>query len=143
MNLQARLMAAAAALLLGGCSKNAETPTSSTTDTPTTSTVLYAGSLSAGGSRFYSFTASKAGTATVMLASVTSPPRGAALDTPLGLGIGRPAGTGCSLSSSVTTGPALTAQLQEAVGAGIYCVNVYDVGQVSTAVDFVVRFQYP
>jgi hypothetical protein len=74
---------------------------------------------------------------------VTSPPRGVALETSLGLGIGRPAGTGCALSSSTITGSALTAQLQEPATAGVYCVSVYDVGHLAGGVDFVVRFSYP
>jgi hypothetical protein len=133
------------ALLVGAaCHEAMETPTTpTTTDTSTTRTAQFTGTLAAGASRFYSFTVSQPGTIVATLASVTSPPRGAAVDTPLGLGIGRPAGTGCALSASTTTGPALQAQLQETAAAGIYCVNVYDTGSLRAAVDFVVRFSYP
>jgi hypothetical protein len=135
-------LAAAAAILLAGCSEKMETPTSSSTET-TLRTGHFSGSLSAGGSRFYSVTVAQAGTISAMLASVTSPPKGVALDTSLGLGIGRPAGTGCALSTAIVTASALTAQLQESATAGVYCVSVYDVGQVTGGVDFVVRFSYP
>jgi hypothetical protein len=133
---------AAAAAMLAGCSEKMETPTSPSSDT-TLRTGHFSGSLSAGGSRFYSLTVAQPGTISAMLASVMSPPSGVALDTSLGLGIGRPAGTGCALSTSIITGSALTAQLQESAAAGVYCVSVYDVGQLTGQVDFVVRFSYP
>jgi hypothetical protein len=135
-------LAAGAAMLLSGCSEKMTTPTSPSTDT-TLRTGHFSGSLVAGGSRFYSLTVAQAGTISAMLASVTSPPRGVALETSLGLGIGRPAGTGCALSTSTITGSALTTQLQESAIAGVYCVSVYDVGHLTGGVDFVVRFSYP
>jgi hypothetical protein len=141
-SMAATLAAAAAMLLLAGCSEKMATPTSPSTET-TLRTGHFSGSLVAGGSRFYSLTAAQAGTISAMLASVTSPPRGVALETSLGLGIGRPAGTGCALSISTITSPALTAQLQESATAGVYCVSVHDVGNVVGSIDFVVRFSYP
>ena len=135
-------LVAAAAMLFAGCSGKMATPTSPSTET-TLRTGHFSGSLAAGGARFYSVTLAQAGTISAMLASVTSPPRGVALETPLGLGIGRPAGTHCALSTSTITGPALTAQLQDSAAAGVYCVSVHDVGNVIGSVDFVVRFSYP
>lgn len=137
-------LAGMSVIMTTACHEAMETPTSSTTaDTSTTRTLQFTGSLAVGGSRFYSFTVSQSGTIVATLASVTSPPRGAAVQTALGLGIGRPAGTGCALSTSTTTGPALQAQLQETAAAGIYCVNVYDAGNLQSPIDFVVRFSYP
>lgn len=142
MKVATRTLVVATALLLGGCSNAMDTPTSPTTTTPTLTTVQFAGRLAPGGSRFYSFTVSQSGAITATLVSIASPRSGAALDMALGLGVGRPAGTGCALSSSVTTGPALTAQLQEAATSGIYCINVHDVGNLTTIVDFAVRFSF-
>lgn len=131
------------AILFAACS---DTPTSPTTTTDTTSTVntlQFAGTLVAGEARFYSFTATKTGVVSATLASVTVPPRGAGADVPIGLGIGRPAGTGCPTVTSLTTDAALTTQLQHTVDQGIYCINVYDPGTLTGSVNFVVRFSYP
>ena len=135
-------LAALIAMLVAACS---ETPTSPTTTdtTPTATTQQFAGTLAPGEFRFYSFTASRTGVASATLASVTTPPRNAAANIPIGLGIGRPAGTGCPTITSVTTNSALTTQVQYTVDQGIYCVNVYDPGTLSAGVNFVVRFSFP
>jgi hypothetical protein len=139
----AMALAALFAVLNGGCSDTPTSPTTSADTTATVNTLQFAGTLSAGESRFYSFTASKTGVVSATLASVTTPPRNAAADVPIGLGIGRPAGTGCPTVTSLTTNSALTEQLQHTVDQGIYCVNVYDPGTLSGSVNFVVRFSYP
>ena len=131
------------ALVSARCGRSLDTPTTPTTTAATSRTAHFGGSLTVGETRFYSFTITQAGTITAMLASITSPRTGAALDTELGLGIGRPAGTGCALSASVNTTAALKAHLQESAAAGIYCINVSDVGRLTGDVDFVVRFTYP
>ena len=126
-----------------GCSESPTSPTTTDTSTPTVNTLQFTGTLSAGGSRFYSFTATKSGVASATLASVTVPPRNAAANVPIGVGIGRPAGTGCPTITSLTTDAALTRQVQYGVEQGIYCVNVYDPGTLSGSVNFVVRFSFP
>lgn len=135
---------AVAALVVAGCGNTAESPTAPTTpSTATLRTGHFVGSLAAGETRFFSFTVAQAGTVTAMLASITSPRTGAAVDAALGFGIGRPAGTGCALSTSVNATPSLTAQLQQQAEAGIYCINVSDPGQLIGDVNFAVRFSYP
>jgi hypothetical protein len=125
------------------CSESPTAPTTTTETTPTMNTLQFSGTLSPGSSRFYSFTASRTGVATATLASVTTPPRNAAANVPVGVGIGRPAGTGCPTATSLTTDAALTTQLQYGVEQGIYCVNVYDPGTLAASVNFVVRFSFP
>ena len=131
------------ALLGPACTESPTEPTSPTETTPTITTLLFSGTLAASGSRFYSFTASRDGTASATLASVTAGPRAAAADVPIGLGIGRPAGVGCSTITSVNTVAALTTQLQHGVEQGVYCVTVYDPGALAGPVNFVVRFSFP
>ena len=140
---RALVLAVLVALIVAACSDTPTSPTETTDTTSTVNTLQFARTLAPGESRFYSFTASRTGVASATLASVTTPPRNAAADVPIGVGIGRPAGTGCPTITSVTTNAALTTQVQYAVDQGIHCVNVYDPGTLSAGVNFVVRFSYP
>jgi hypothetical protein len=57
----------------------------------------------------------------------------------LRLGIGTPLGQGCSTIRTLDTAPSLSAQMLNALGAGIYCVNVADIGNVNGSVLFAIR----
>jgi hypothetical protein len=133
---------ASARLLLGVAAISAACGDSTTTSpTPVTGdmTQLFSGTLPVRGSNFYSFTLSQAGTVELTLASVTLDGRGSTLTTAIGLGSGTPNGTDCDITNSVTTSPSLKAQLRTAMGPGIYCVRVADVGNLTTSVNFTVR----
>jgi hypothetical protein len=125
-----------------GCS-GGDSPTAPSFVELSVNSDTFAGQLSAGETRFYSFTVQEGGTVSVMLASVTVPATGAALSVPLGLGLGVPAGTGCALSQSLQTASALMAQLSTPARPGVHCVSVYDVGAVTAPVNFAVRFNHP
>lgn len=114
----------------------------STVVPPVFTTSTFAGSLPAGGSLFYSITVTQQGPVSLMLAAVQAP-GGAALTTPVGIGVGVPEGTGCPRSRSLTTPPGLAAQLTVTLNPGIYCAAVYDVGNLSSAVNFAMRITYP
>jgi hypothetical protein len=109
----------------------------------TLTTAHFSGSLSPGAGRFYSFTVSEPGSVTVLLASVTAPGAGTPLNISLGLGFGIPRGTGCGLIQRVDAAPALIAQLVHSVSPGVYCVEVADIGQAPSTVNFATRFTYP
>jgi hypothetical protein len=109
----------------------------------TITTQVFQGVLPVGGSKFYSFTVTQGGTMSLMLASITSPGSGAALQTVVGLGTGIPSGTGCAVSESITTSPSLRTQLTRSLTPGIYCVNVLDVGNLTSTVNFALRFEHP
>lgn len=129
--------------LSAGCNQ-AETPTSPTTVAAAPPrTVLFSGGLSIGASRFYSFTVSQAGIASLMLASITRDGSGPALPAMLGLGVGVPSGTDCATTASVVTGAALTAQLTESLLPGVYCARIADVGTLTEPVAFVIRIIVP
>lgn len=132
------------ACLGAGCGQ-AETPTSPTTTVEATPprTVLFSGSLAVRGSRFYSFSVSQAGIASLMLASITRDGSGPALPAMLGLGVGVPSGTDCATTASVVTGAALTAQLTESLLPGVYCARIADVGGLTEPVAFVIRITVP
>lgn len=130
-----------AVLLAVACGDNASSPTSPTTTTAVTELLI--GSLSVGGSRFYSFTLSSAGTVSVMLASVTSPITGSPVAKALEIGVGVPAGTGCATTTAQSAAAALTSQMIVSLQAGTFCVRVADTGELTSAVNFALRFTHP
>ena len=122
-------------LLLGtACSHNtATTPTTTTTTATTTNTTPtisepFVGALPVGGAVFYSFNIAVNGTVNVTLNTVAG--AGVPASVQLGLGIGTPAGTDCSATTSVTAGAGTAPQLTGAFGPGLFCVRVYDVGNL-------------
>jgi hypothetical protein len=135
--------AAIALVTLAAAGCGAETPTSATSVTSVLNTKTFTGTLAVGGFRFYSFTVTASGAVTAMLASVTSPPRGAALQRSLEIAVGIPAGTGCSPRQAAVVPPALVAQVSVPVQPGIVCLRVADPGDLTDVVNFAVRFTYP
>jgi len=109
---------------------------------PFFTTQTFAGVLTPSGSLFYSIVVTQQGPVSLMLAAVQAP-GGAALTTPVGIGVGVPQGTGCPRSTSLTTPPGLAAQLTLTLNPGTYCVAVYDVGTLSSNVNFAMRITYP
>lgn len=128
------------ALLTVAC--GSDTPT-----TPTTpnlpSTEMFSGTLPVQGSSFYSFTVAATGNVSITLASLVPVAPGPAVNTVMGLGVGTPSGTECSVTNSVTTAPGLTAQLVNSLTAATYCAKIYDLGALTAPVDFTVRIVHP
>ena len=60
----------------------------------------------------------------------------------LGLGIGTPAGVDCSVTSSVTAGAGTAPQLTGTFGPGLFCVRVYDVGNLPAPASFSVTIAH-
>jgi hypothetical protein len=127
-------------LLTAACG-NDNTPTTPTTTQP--STEMFSGTLPVQGSSFYSFTVSATGQVSITLASLVPTAPGPAVNTVMGVGIGMPAETDCSVTNSVTTAPGLVAQLVSSVSAGTYCARIYDLGGLTTPVNFTVRIVHP
>lgn len=131
------------------CSKGTPTsPTSTTTTTTTTTTVAvpttteqFSGKLPVSGSSFYSFSVSTYGTVNLTLTNVDGPFVPPTVT--LGLGIGIPSGEGCSTSTTVTTKAGATAQLTGAYSPGVYCAEVFDVGNLFAPANFTVAIAYP
>ena len=131
------VLAIAIAVTACGSSDNSTSPT-----TTTPSTELFEGKLQgAGDSMFFSFTVGTAGNVDVTLASVTSATSpGTSANVLLGLGLGSPLATDCNVTSQVATRPGLTTQLTGTNFApAIYCVRVFDVGNLTTPVNFAIR----
>jgi len=125
-------------LLLGACGDNPTAPDD--TETATVSPSVFEGTLDLNGSNFYSFTVSQSGSITAYLASLTLVGHREALVVPVRLGVGVPKGEGCGVTQSVDTAPALVTQLTLTLGAGIYCINVSDIGALPGAAVFSIRF---
>ena len=138
----ARSLALTLALLAAACggSDSASTTTPTVTTTPTTE--LFEGKLQGGGdSSFYSFTVNTTGNVNVTLAAVTlTTTPGTSTNLVLGVGLGTPIATDCSVTSQVSTGPGLVSQLVgSSLAQGIYCVRVFDVGTVTGPINFAIR----
>ena len=140
------LLLLSVALLTGACgSDSATAPSSTTSTTSTPGTGNYDGfevTLGEGGSSFFSFNVTTAGAAGVMLASVVHEGQFTPLPIHLRIGIGVPAGEGCSITEAVDVLPSLTPQLMTTLPAGIHCVSVDDIGEVTGTVIAAIRFTH-
>jgi hypothetical protein len=129
---------AAALAAAAACGSSTPSPTTPTTPTsPTTS--IFSSRLTPGGAVSRQFGASTNGTVTAMLTNAAGP------NTVVGLGIGVPT-TGlakCALTTAIQTPAGSTPQISASVDAGNYCVVVYDLGTLTSAIDFSVTLVYP
>ena len=139
---------AAAALVLSGCDDSSTATSPSDTDTSTTTTVasptvteLFAGRVTVGGSVFYSFTVIENGTVNVNLADVG----GVSVPSTvwLGLGIGTPNGEDCSATATVNTAAGTAVHLTGTYAPGVYCVRVWDIGNLVAVAAFNVTIAHP
>jgi hypothetical protein len=138
---------AAAALAFSGCddSSTATSPSDTSTTTTTvaspTTTELFAGRVTVGGSTFYSFTVAENGTVNVTLADVG----GATVPSTvwLGLGIGTPSGEDCTTSATINTASGSAVHLTGTYAPGVYCVRVWDIGNLAAVAAFNVTIAHP
>jgi hypothetical protein len=142
-----RRLAALAPLLFIAC--GSDTPTSPSTTTAATAPVapasiaeVYNSTLPVGGAKFYSFSVVAYGTVNVTLGSLTGP--GVAEDATITLGLGRPAGTICSATTTASVSTATPApQVTGTYAAGVYCVGVADtVGALPATASFSVAIEH-
>jgi hypothetical protein len=133
----------ALALTVAACGGSDSSTTPSTTSGPTSE--LFEGKLQGrGDSMFFSFTVGTAGNVNVTLASVTTTSLpGTSTNLVLGVGLGSPLATDCNLTTQTTTPPGLASQLTGTnFSPAIYCVRVFDVGNLTVPVNFAVRIQH-
>ena len=129
------------AVFASSCS-DAPTSPDDTATTPAASNVVFEGTLEQDQSRFYAFSASQAGSATVNLASLNLVGHREALTVPVRIGVGVPKGEGCAETESIETLPALVSQFSTTLASGIHCVNIADTGQLPGATTFLIRFSH-
>lgn len=117
---------------------------SSTTTQPSVTvgpqTELFEGTVDKGGFAFYSFQVQQTGNVSVMLGSVsatTAPGTSSAVT--LGLSLGVPSGTDCTIQNAIPASAGLTSQLVISMPPGLYCARVYDLGSLTSTVNFAIR----
>ena len=144
-----RIVAAIAILTAStACSDTPTSPTTSTTTSTTTTVVTeptmteeFNGTVTVGGSTFYSFTVEQNGTVRLTLASVGG------ANVPgsvwVGLGIGTPAGEDCVTTSSLNTQAGSSAQISGTYAPGIFCAKVYDIGNLIAPARFILNIEHP
>jgi hypothetical protein len=129
---------------LAACGDDAATPVGPTIpeELVDSTTRLFAGTLGAQESAFYSFTLPQTSGVFVTLASVTGLDPRDTMATPLQLGLGVPRGTGCTPITATLATPSLTPQIREYIAQGVRCVSVADPGRLPAPVRFAVRIGY-
>lgn len=140
----ARLLASivpiAVAIGAAACDGTSTTSPSIVAVDPTVSE-SFSSTVPVGGSVFYSFSIAQYGNVAVTLASISGNdlPESPSLQ----LGIGQPAGTGCSTLSTVSATPADTAQVSGTYGPGVFCVHVADSGALVAPASFTATVAHP
>jgi len=134
------LMLLASLALAGACGGS----DSSSTTTPSAivgpSTELFEGTLDPQSFKFYSFSVQQTGNVSVMLASVTATTApGTSSAAALGISLGVPSGTDCTIQNAAPAAPGLTSQLVINMTPGLYCARVYDIGNLKSTVNFAIR----
>jgi hypothetical protein len=135
-------------MLAGACSHNSTTEPSNTSTTTNTTVATptvneaFNGTVPVGGFKFYTFNIAASGTVNVTLNKVSG--AGVPSTVQLGLGIGTPAGVDCSTTVSVTAASTFAApQATGTFGPGLFCVRVFDVGNLFAPATFAVTIAHP
>lgn len=135
----ALFLVVATALLLPSCGGGSSTPTSAATPTPEIKTETFNGTLALAGSAFHPFTVVAQGAITATLTSVNPQ-----TTITLGFGIGTPSSGTCALISGAYSESAKVGYvLSGTIAAGSYCVLVYDIGNMTSANDYVITVSHP
>lgn len=133
--------AAGLAFLVSACGNNTNSPTTPTkTPAAPTASERYVATIGVGASTFYSFSVAQYGTVNVTLTAVSG------FDDPtvaIGLGLGVPAAFGCTNSTTATASAGSTPQLTNTFEIGVYCLRVYDVGNLNGPLTFDVTIAHP
>ncbi len=122
-------------MLAAACSGNPESPPV----VPDTITEVFGGSLDVQGEASFSFTVGSGGSVSATLASVVLARPGPTTTVALALALGTPVDGVCSAANPVTTSAGLAAQLSTTFDAGLHCVSVRDVGNLTAPVEFTIR----
>jgi len=107
-------------------------------DASSSGTISYASSVLPGGYTTRNFAVAAAGVAAITMDSF-SPASAGSIG--LGVGIQRNDGTGCELSTAISTTPG--GQLTVPIDAGVYCVKVFDSGTLASQTAFALRILHP
>jgi hypothetical protein len=120
------------ALTVSACSSDSNSlPTVPTA--PATITETFTGTVAVGGSDFHTFTVTANGALAVTM-TAASPPS----TIWMGIGVGTPSSTVCSLlNGGSANGPAsVNPQLTGTLSAGTYCVQISDIGNATSTISY-------
>jgi hypothetical protein len=123
-----------------GCNDNNNNTTVTPTPTPPTTTVteVFSGSLSTNGASTYPFSATAGGTVTVTLTTLSPD-----ATLPVGLSLGTWTGSACQVVIANDSAAQAAAISGTVTSAASLCVRVYDVGKVTSPVDYTVTVVHP
>lgn len=136
---------AGAVLLASACKGGTTTPSDTSDDDDAadveTTTEQWEAVVPVGGAAFYSFSVGVRGTVNVTLLSVGGQfVPGTVM---LGVGIGTPSETSCSIASSTTVHAGATAQVTGTYDPGLYCANVADLGNLFSNATISASVEHP
>jgi hypothetical protein len=127
-----------------------DTPTSPSSTAASRGTERFDDIINAGESKFKAFSVGSNGTTSINLASLAPLSRPGAITATMEIGWGKTIkaedGTvvGCQLAKVMQTTPALTAQINDALGPSAdYCANIADVGGLRESANFSIRITHP
>jgi hypothetical protein len=123
------------ALLGTACTtSNASSSAIPTAPSGSPSTEAFSGTVDVGGSDSHTFSVNLSGGQLNVILTAAGPPT----TIYMGLGVGTPAGSSCSLlsSSQVLAQAGTTAQLSGTANAGTYCVAVFDAGNQTAQIAY-------
>lgn len=101
----------------------------------------FIGTVTPGGSAFYSFSVAAAGTVNVTYTAASG--AGVPGTVWLGLSVGTPSGEDCATTTTVNTPPGSAPQLTGTYNPGVYCVRVSDIGNLFARANFAVTIAHP
>ncbi|MGQ0732982.1 MAG: hypothetical protein ACT4QD_04920 [Acidobacteriota bacterium] len=137
-----------AACGLAACKDKASTPTSPTTPTTPATVVAepsiteeFTGTVPVGGFAFYSFSVGQFGTVNLNYSRASG--AGVPGTVWLGMGLGTPSGEDCATTTNVNVPPGTAPQLTGNYNPGVYCVRVFDIGNLFAAANFTVVISHP
>jgi hypothetical protein len=134
-DLAQRLTAVALAFVLASCGGSSST---TPTPTPTPVTDVFNGTMAAGGSTYFPFTVTTAGTITSTLLTLTPQ-----TTITMGFGIGQLSIGVCTpLTGAYTESAKMGQAFSGTIGPGNYCVLLYDVGNIQGSDDFVISVMH-
>jgi hypothetical protein len=132
------LVALAIGLTAAGCSQSNSTTPITLSPSPALTTETFTGTLAAQGATSHVFTVVVAGTVSITLVSAGPP-----ATITVGLGVGNPSGSSCTVVSAVNATASATAQLTGTASPGAFCISVFDVGNLGGAIDYTVTVSHP
>jgi hypothetical protein len=130
-----------------GCSKSPTSPTTTTTTTATATVAApayfedFTANVPVTGSSFYSFTVTQYGQVNISMTSVSG--QYVPSTVTMGLALGKPDGEGCTPTTSLTATAGAGPQLTGSYDAGVYCVKIYDVGNLFSTANVAMSIAYP